>query len=157
MFGRMARSPSRWDADWQAAGDPIDEVFDRLLGFTAVPRYGLQHSWRPAVDVFRERDGIAVIAELPGVDQDDVQVSVEEQRLRIAGTRRPPQLADADPQRLEIDYGPFERLVTLPPDSDGERITAHLRHGLLTVHVPRRATARPVTVRVLPSGDSTNE
>jgi hypothetical protein len=67
------------------------------------------------------------------------------------------QLADADPQRLEIDYGPFERVDALPPDSDGEHLTAHLRHGLLTVHVPRRASARPVTVRVLPNGDSTNE
>lgn len=153
----MARSPSRWDADWQALGDPIDEMFDRLLGFTAAPRYGLQHSWRPAVDVFCKRDGIAVIAELPGVDQADVQVTVEDQRLRIAGLRRPPQLADADPQRLEIDYGPFERLIALPADSDGEHITAHLRHGLLTVHVPRRASARAVTVRVAPSRDSTNE
>ena len=152
----MARSPSRWDADWQAIGDPIDEMFDRLLGFAAVPRYGLQQSWRPAVDVFRERDGIAVIAELPGVDQADVQVTVEDQRLRIAGLRRPPQLADADPQRLEIDYGPFERLIALPADSDGERITAHLRHGLLTVHVPRRARAGAVTVRVTPTRDSTN-
>lgn len=153
----MARSPSRWDVDWQALGDPLDEVFDRLLGFTAVPRYGLQHSWRPAVDVFRDRDGLAVIVELPGVDQADVQVTVEEQRLRVAGTRRPPQLADADPQRLEIDYGPFERVVALPPDSDGERITAQLRHGLLTVHVPRRASARPVTVRVPLDRDATNE
>lgn len=139
----MARSPSRWDADWQAVGDPTDELFDRLLGFTAVPRYGLHQCWRPAVDVFRARDGIAVIAELPGVDEADLQVTVEDQRLRIAGLRRPPQLADADPQRLEIDYGPFERHIGLPADSDGERITAHLRHGLLTVHVPRRNAARP--------------
>ena len=157
MFGRMARRPSRWDADWQTVGDPIDEVFDRLLGFTAVPRYGLQHSWRPAVDVLRTADGIAVIAELPGVEQDEIQVSVEADRLRIAGTRRPPQLTDADPQRLEIDYGPFERVVALPPESDGDRITAHLRHGLLTVHVPRRASTRPVPVRIAPDRDATDE
>ncbi|MFN8644664.1 MAG: Hsp20/alpha crystallin family protein [Candidatus Binatia bacterium] len=153
----MARSPSRWDADWQVLGDPIDEIFDRLLGFTAVPRYGLQQSWRPAVDAFRARDGIIVIAELPGVEHDDVQVSVDGDRLRIAGSRRPPQLADADPQRLEIDYGPFERLVALPPDSDGERITADLRHGLLTVRIPRRASARRVTVRVVPAPEGSHE
>jgi HSP20 family protein len=151
----MARSPWRWDPEWQAAGDAIDDVFDHLLGFTAGSRYGLQHSWRPAVDVFAEGDGIAVVAEVPGVDEADLQVSVAAQRLRIAGIRRPSQRPEADPQRLEIEYGPFERVIALPADSDGEHITAQLRHGLLTVHVPRRPRARQVTVRAMPEGDGT--
>jgi HSP20 family protein len=149
----MARRDPRWDAD--PAGDPFEDLVDRLLGFA--PRYGPQHSWRPSIDVFRAAAGITVIAELPGVEQDDVQVTVEHDRLRIAGTRRTPRLEAADPLRLEIADGPFERVVALPADSDGEAITAQLRHGLLTVHVPRRAPARPIAVREIPNGGSTNE
>jgi HSP20 family protein len=135
----------RWD-------DPVDDLVDRLLGF--VPRYGLQHSWRPSVDVFRDASGVTVIAELPGVEQDDVHVTLEQNRLRIAGTRRMQRLEAADPLRLEIDCGPFERVVALPLESDGDAITAQLRQGLLTVHVPRRA-ARPIAVREIPSGETT--
>ncbi len=153
----MPRNPTRPGTDRPLSGDALDDFVDRVAGFLDVPRYGLQHSWRPSIDVFREPDGIAVVAELPGVHQADLQVSVEDNRLRIAGTRRPPALDGADALRLEIDYGPFERCVSLPADSDGEAITAHLHHGLLTVHVPRRAPSRPVVVRVLPDGDSTNE
>jgi len=153
----MARPPSRPGTDRPVSVDALDDFVDRVAGFLDVPRYGLQHSWRPSIDVFREPEGLAVVAELPGVEQADVQVSVEDNRLRIAGIRRPPVLEGSDPLRLEIDYGPFERCVSLPADSDGEAITAQLHHGLLTVHVPRRAPARPVVVRVLPHGDSTNE
>jgi HSP20 family protein len=152
----MARRLFPWDASGQDPGGQIDDLFDHMLGFGSVPRYGLQPNWRPSVDVFRERDGIAVVAELPGVDQPDVRVTVERDRLRIAGTRRPPALDAAEPQRLEIDYGPFERLVALPPGSDGARITARLRHGLLTVHVPIRSGAHAVRVHVA-NRDSTNE
>ena len=57
----------------------------------------------------------------------------------------------ADPLQLEIDYGPFERIVTLPAGADAEHITAQFRAGLLTVHVPVREQQRTVHVR---SGDS---
>jgi HSP20 family protein len=149
----MARSSFPWEVG--AQGDPSDDLFDQMLGFVAGPRYGLQTSWRPSVDVFRTGDGVAVVAELPGVEQTDAQVTVEGVRLRIAGTRRPPALAGAEPQRLEIDYGPLERLVALPDGSDGERITAQLRHGLLTVHVPIRLP-QAVSVRVA-NQDPTHE
>lgn len=148
----MAFRHPRWEA--APVGDPFDDLLDRLLGF--VPRYGLQHGWRPSIDVFGDATGITVIAELPGVEQEDVTVTLEQNRLRIAGTRRTPRPAAADPLRLEMDDGPFERLVALPAESDGDAITARLHHGLLTVHVPRRA-ARPVAVREIPCGETTHE
>lgn len=148
----MARRHPRWEGD--PSGDPIDDLVDRLLGFA--PRYGLQPGFRPSIDVYRDDSGVIVIVELPGIEQDDVQVSVERNRLRIAGTRRTPRPQGADPLRLETDCGPFERVVEIPADSDGDAITAQLRHGLLTVHVPRR-TPRSVSVREIPSGEAPNE
>lgn len=121
----------------------MDDSIERAFGFVDSPRYCLHSTWRPCLDLFRTEDGIAVVAELPGVEEANLRVSVEDGRLRIAGVRRPPaRLEQAEALQLEIDYGPFERFVTLPSGSDGERITAQFRHGLLTVRVPLRQPSR---------------
>ena len=145
----MARGPFEWDEDFQRLGERVDDFIDRVFGLASTPRYGLQQTWRPGVDVYRVADGIAVVVELPGVDEGDFKVVAEHGRLRIAGARRTVTVgAGAEPLQLEIDYGPFERLMALPPGADAERITAQCRAGLLTVHVPVREPARNVRVRV---------
>ncbi|MDX2165872.1 MAG: Hsp20/alpha crystallin family protein [Deltaproteobacteria bacterium] len=138
-----------WDEDFHRLGERVDDFVDRVLGLAAAPRYGLQPSWRPSLDMYRVADGIAVIAELPGVDEANLQVTVDHDRLLIRGVRQPPRLGTAaEPLQLEIDSGPFERCIALPSGSDGDRVTAHFRQGLLTVHVPLREASAPVRVRV---------
>ena len=143
----MARGPFEWDEDFHRLGERVDDFFDRVFGFAATPRYGLQQAWRPSVDVYRVADGITVVAELPGVDETDLKVAVEQDRLRIAGIRRAASAGpSAEPLQLELAYGPFERLVALPAGADAEHVTAEFRAGLLSVHVPVRA--QNVRVRV---------
>jgi HSP20 family protein len=145
----MARGPFEWDEDFQRLGERVDDFIDRVFGLASTPRYGLQQTWRPSVDVYRVADGIAVVVELPGVDEADFKLVAEHGRLRIAGSRRTVSVgAGAEPLQLEIDYGPFERIIALPTGADAERITAQCRAGLLTVHVPVREAARNVRVRV---------
>jgi HSP20 family protein len=144
----MARGPFEWAEDFQRLGERVDDFFDRVFGLASSPRYGLQQTWRPSVDVYRVADGIAVVAELPGVDETDLKVTVEHDRLRIAGNRPTVAVAPgAEPLQLEIDYGPFERLVGLPHGADADRVTARFHAGLLTVHVPIREQTRNVRVR----------
>ncbi len=145
----MSRGPFEWDEDIQRLGERIDDFFDRVLGFASSPRYVLQHSWRPAVDVYEVEGGVLVIAELPGVDDRQLSVTIDNGRLRISGTRRPPDVEHCvQPLQLEIDYGPFERLVTLAGDVDPESISARFRYGMLAVHVPLRKRKQTVHVRV---------
>jgi HSP20 family protein len=76
-------------------------------------------------------------------------VIVENGRLRISGNRRAVSAgAGAEPLQLEIDYGPFERVVALPPGAQAERVSAQFRAGLLTVHVPLHEQKRNVHVQV---------
>jgi len=146
---RMSRDPFEWEEDFQRLGERVDDFFDRVFGLAATPRYGLQQTWRPSVDVYRVADHVSVIAELPGVEEADLKVVVEHGRLRIAGNRRAVTPGPgAEPLQLEIDYGPFERFVALPPGVDADRVTAQFRAGLLTVHVPLRAQTHTVNVRV---------
>jgi HSP20 family protein len=145
----MGRGPFEWDEDFQRLGERVDDFFDRVFGLASTPRYGLSQTWRPSADVYRVADGVAVVVELPGVEEADLKVVAEQGRLRIAGHRRTVNAgAAAEPLQLEIDYGPFERIIALPAGAQTDRITAEFRAGLLTVHVPVRDQARSVQVRV---------
>lgn len=144
----MPRGPFEWDEDFQRLGEQVDDFFDRVFGLALSPRYGLQQTWRPSVDVYRVADGIAVVVEVPGIAEADLKVTVEHGRLRIAGNRPTVSVAPgAEPLQLEIDYGPFERVIGLPPGADAARVTAQFNAGLLTVHVPVREQTRTVHVR----------
>lgn len=150
----MPRPPFEWQEDFQRLGERVDDFFDRVFGLASAPRYGLQHTWRPSVDVYRVADGITVVTELPGVDEADLKVVAEHGRLRIAGTRRAMSVGEsAEPLQLELEYGPFDRVVTLPAGVDTDRITARFGGGLLSVHIPLRQPVRSVHVRVEPSRD----
>jgi HSP20 family protein len=145
----MGRMSSEWDEDIQRLGERVDDFFDRVLGFASAPRYLLQHTWRPAVDLYQVDDGIVVLAELPGIDEADLEVTLQRGRLRIAGLRRPRTLESAgQPLQLEIATGPFERIIALPVEVDSDRVEARLRQGILAVHIPQEKAAPAVRVQV---------
>ena len=150
----MGRGPFEWAEDFQRLGERVDDFFDRVFELASTPRYGLHQTWRPNVDVHRLADGIAVVVELPGVDESDLKVVAEPGRLRIAGNR-PAVTAGpgAEPLQLEIDYGPFERVVALPPGADPDGISADFRAGLLTVRIPVRDQRHSVRVRTEPANE----
>jgi HSP20 family protein len=140
---------SEWDEDIQRLGERVDDFFDRMLGFASAPRYLLQHSWRPAVDLYEVDDGFVVLAELPGVDEADLEVTLQRGRLRIAGLRRPRAIENAgQPLQLEIATGPFERVIALPQGIDSDRVEARFRQGILAVRIPCEKTPPAVRVRV---------
>lgn len=114
----------------------IEELFADLW---QVPRFtGLRHGFRPNVDCFHTRDPhvLTVVVELPGLDPDRVEVAVEERTLRIAGQRPRPRVAGQVYQQMEIEYGPFERVIKLVEDVDETAASAAYDRGLLTVTLP---------------------
>jgi len=95
--------------------------------------------WQPLLDIYEGADGITIVAELPGVEKDQVSVCVEGQALRISGVRH--KYVPTDTQRvhqMEIPYGPFSRTVDIPIGSDIDRIEAEYEHGYLTIKIPRK-------------------
>jgi HSP20 family protein len=150
----MGRMSSEWDEDIQRLGERVDDFFDRVLGFASAPRYLLQHTWRPAVDLYEVKDGLVVLAELPGVDEADLEVTVQRGRLRIAGLRRPRAVESAgQPLQLEIATGRFERVIVLPGRIDADRVEARFQQGILAVHIPEGKAPPAVRVRVEGEGE----
>jgi len=134
--------------------ETVEELFDRLLELAAWPRNSLHQTWRPAVDIFEIDSGLMIVAELPGVHEAEFSVTVQQGRLGIRGVRRPPKIEHSrGALQLEIEYGPFERTIALPNDSDTDHIEAHFRHGLLAVHVPRQRGGRTIRVRPASEGE----
>ena len=107
------------------------------------PRSG--DSWVPSFDLAETEKAYLIILEVPGVQQDNVQVKVDKQMLRITGKRY--EFLPPGPKRLhhvEIDRGSFRRVLPLPSDVDVENISAKLKDGFLTVTVPKATTSSGV-------------
>ena len=128
----------------------IEQLFADLW---QVPRFtGRRQGFRPNVDCFHTDDphALTVVIELPGVDPESVRVVAGERLLAIAGERRRPRVPGRVYQQMEIEYGPFQRQVSLAEDVDPERATARFKHGVLTVQLPvaERVSHGQVTIEV---------
>lgn len=105
---------------------------------------GFEHfqraAWRPPVDIYERENTILVVMEIPGIDRNDLHVSVAKGVLKITGFK-PKHTPDAA-QRvhlMEIPYGRFARFVRVPRCADVESIEANYKDGFLTIEIPREA------------------
>jgi len=105
--------------------------------------------WVPAIDIFEEKNRFLLRADVPGVDPDDISVSMENGVLNVSGERRADvRPEDTSAQRIERGAGRFFRHFTLPETTDAEGITAKCSNGILEVSIPKmpEVQARRITV-----------
>jgi len=142
----------RWDPFKEVATlqDRMNRVFGDLWGRTHRPEEDyLSGSWVPAVDVRETKDALAIVAELPGIEPKNVEVSVENGILNLKGSREFEKALDGETyHRVERAYGSFERSFTLPTNVDPERVKAVYRHGVLHLTLPKREEAKPKSVAI---------
>ena len=114
--------------------DRMFEDFDRQLGL-AVNRDG---GWAPAVDIYEDDKEIVVKADLPEVDEKDIDVRVEDGYLTIKGERKFENEEKKDNyHRVERRYGAFQRSFALPDTVNAEKIAAKYDKGVLRVSLPK--------------------
>jgi HSP20 family protein len=102
----------------------------------------------PDVNVSQDDDGLTVEAEIPGVRQDDLDISVSGQTLTISGERNSDRQDDETVQRSERTYGKFSRSYRLPDQYDTSAVAADYKNGVLVVRVPKRAEAKPRRIAI---------
>jgi HSP20 family molecular chaperone IbpA len=136
--------------------DRLIELEELFADLWQVPRFAAGTRWahRPQLDVFRTDDPpeLPIVVELPGADPNRIRIEVDGPRLVIAGERPRPRGAGRVWYRSEIEYGPFERELSLAVEVDVNEATATYERGLLRIVRPlsqqRTATARvPIEVR----------
>ena len=107
-------------------------------------------AWSPNTDVFESADDVVVKVELAGVDKESIHVHLEDQAVIIDGFRRDPYGGESTAgyrfRQMEIEYGPFRRIVSVPYPVDGERARAQISNGVLKVRLPRSKT--PIQTKI---------
>jgi HSP20 family protein len=117
------------------SSEQIEELFAELWQLPSLARRG----YRPQVDCYRTDapPAVTVVVDLPGIEPDDVEITVTERTVSIAGVRRrPPREAPVSYRQMELEYGPFQRRVSLAEDVDPDLAEAHYERGQLTIVMP---------------------
>ena len=129
-----------------AKWDPIRDLLaiqQRLDRFAPGPS-----GWIPPIDVHETADEYVITAELPGLSRSDIQIQVVDGHIQISGRRRERDAPCEQYHRVERGHGQFNRTFELPLPVDGERVTADLRDGVLTVICPKATEGSARRIRV---------
>ena len=106
-------------------------------------------NFAPPVDVYEDEHNINLKIEVPGIDEKDINVSIENNTLTVRGERRfEKDEKEENFQRVERMYGSFTRSFTLPNTVDPEQVSAHYEKGVLKVRLAKKAEAKPKLIKV---------
>lgn len=110
-------------------------------------------SWSPSVDIYENKEQIVLEAELPGMNREDFDLTVESNVITLRGERRFEKKEDTDNyHRVERAYGSFTRSFTLPNTVSGEGASADYRNGVLRVTLPKREETKARRIEVKGEG-----
>jgi len=102
----------------------------------------------PLVNVFSDGEDFVLVAELPGVKKEDLDIQVRGDTVRIQGKKSIADDEQASVHRRERAAGQFDRTLTLPAELDAAKVSAQYRDGVLTLRLPRAESAKPRTVAI---------
>ena len=131
---------------WSDLRREIDRLFDSVA-WTPLGANGTSgtQSWVPPMDVEDQENLIRVSFEIPGVNREDVTVTVENGVLTVAGEKRVERMSGdgkSGSQSIERRYGRFERSLALPQTIDADNVSAQYENGVLTLELPKSAESR---------------
>ncbi len=106
-------------------------------------------SFAPAVDVYEDEHNVTLKIEVPGIEEKDIDVRIENNTLTVHGERKiEKEEKEENYRRVERQYGSFTRTFNLPPTVDAEKVQADYDKGVLKVTLPKKAEAKPKQIKV---------
>jgi HSP20 family protein len=115
-------------------------------------------AWAPSVDIYENKDQIVLEAELPGMNQDDFDLSIENNVITLRGERKFEKTEETDNyHRVERSYGAFTRSFTLPQTVSPEGATAEYNNGVLRVTLPKREETKARRIQVSGTGTGSSQ
>lgn len=142
---------TRWEPVRELAG--LQERMNRLFNdsFSSVTSQEslAAGSFVPAVDVYEDEQGIRLKMEVPGIDEKDIDIRLENNLLTVRGERKlEKETKEENYHRIERSYGSFTRSFSLPNTVNPEEVKAGYARGVLTIQLGKRAEARPKQIKV---------
>lgn len=140
------RTPYR--TSWLSGRDPFVQFMESFFNGEQTQEMS-NRTWAPAVDIRETEEAYLVHAELPGLSKDDIDITLEENVLKLSGERRWEQDVNEEQyHRIERSYGTFTRAFSLPSRVDATQVEASFKDGVLTVTVPKMEEAKPRKISI---------
>jgi HSP20 family protein len=146
----------RWDPmrDMVTLREKMNRMFEDAFTGKGEDKELAPSSWAPAVDIYETENEIVLTAEVPGIEEKDIEIKIEDNTLTLRGERKfTKETKEENYHRLERSYGAFYRAFTLPNSVDPENIRAENENGILRVTLPKKLELKPRTVKILKPAD----
>jgi HSP20 family protein len=148
---------TRWDPfrEFSTLQDRMNRLFRESQG----PEESLAtSSFAPPVDVYEDEHNVTLKIEVPGIDEQDIDVRIENNVLTVHGERKfEKEEKEQNYRRVERQYGSFTRTFTLPTTVDAEKVSANYDKGILKIALPKKAEAKPKQIKVNVGSEKTLE
>jgi HSP20 family protein len=158
--GDQMATRTRWDPfqdlrdaqEEMAQMTQMSQMLARALGLQGQPQgSATATAWAPALDISERKDAYLVTVELPGVEAEDLEITLEDGLLTIQGERIfAHDSSEQQFHRVERRYGAFRRSITLPAQVQAEQIEASFDNGVLQIVVPKMEEATPKRIQIRP-------
>jgi len=142
----------RWDPfrDIVTLREKMNRLFEDAVTARGEEKDMISSTWTPSVDIYETENEIVLTAEVPGVDEKDIDIKIENNTLSIQGERKfEKETKEENYHRIERSYGSFFRSFTIPHNVDQDKIEAEHEGGVLRVVMPKKPEAKPKKVKVL--------
>jgi len=128
--------------------DELDTLFELPFWSNFGRQTQLFSGWTPALDLYQNNDNVIAVLELPGMRKEDIEISLHDGMLTIAGERKTETQGGEKAERSERYIGKFRRSITLPTRVDADKVSATYRDGILTVTLSKAEEAKPKQIQV---------
>jgi HSP20 family protein len=133
---------------WATLRDEMNSLFELPLTGNFTRQTQLFSGWAPALDLYQNSDAVIAVVEVPGMRKEDIDISLQDGMLTIAGERARSSGEGDNAERTERFSGKFRRSITLPTRVDAGKVSATYKDGILTVTLPKAEEAKPKKVEV---------
>ncbi|HEY3663651.1 MAG TPA: Hsp20/alpha crystallin family protein [Chthoniobacterales bacterium] len=133
---------------WATLRDELNSLFELPSAGNLNRQAQLFSGWTPALDLYQNNDNVVAVIELPGMRKEDIDISLHDGLLTIAGERQSSSGEGENAERTERFSGKFRRSISLPTRVDSGKVSATYKDGILTVTLPKAEEAKPKKVEV---------
>ncbi len=139
--------------DLRSLQDEVNRLFSTNLARSFGDEGIARGAWNPSVDIFENKDQIVLEAELPGMNREDFELTIENNVITLRGERRFEKKDESDNyHRVERSYGSFTRSFTLPQTVSAESAVAEYKNGVLRVTLPKREEVKARRIEIQGEG-----
>jgi HSP20 family protein len=136
--------------DMTTLRDKMNRLFEDTFAQRGEDKDMISSAWLPAVDIFESDQELVLTAEVPGIEEKDIEISLENNVLSVRGERKfEKETKEENYHRIERSYGTFYRSFTLPNYVDPEKINAVHENGVLKIRMGKKPELKPKKVKIL--------